>query len=310
MDKNLINNEMLLNKVNKYIDKVTYKLDKNTEEVTDYIEEMKSNIISSIQDLTVEGYNDENAFNTAIERFGNIGTIQNELNHFYKTKKFIGKSLLIIAIISLVIGVTLYTISLSYDKHIQSIYYRTLLAPLTNKVGTLEEPITVEMEDTLKSIVNNNSFIESGALYITKIDAPMDDIYRYGAPPPYIKHKDFKFNYLYPSNDTTKQSNYFSKDTTSLIFKYYTDDNLGFQAFNGQNIIIQPVYKIKSVSNIFYQLCGALILVYWITFTIWAGMNILYSRKNKLWVVLVIFTNILGYLLYEFCQHIWERKTI
>ena len=87
MDKNLINNEMLLNKVNKYIDKVTYKLDKSTEEVTDYIEEMKSNIISSIQDLTVEGYNDENAFNTAIERFGNIGTIQNELNHFYKTKK-------------------------------------------------------------------------------------------------------------------------------------------------------------------------------------------------------------------------------
>lgn len=310
MVDNVMNNEMLLEKVNKYIDKVTYKLDKNTEDLADFIEEMKSNIISSIQDLIKKGHSEEDALNIAIDRFGNIETIQNELNHFYKTKTVIGKSLLIMAIIALVIGTTFFACALYYDKHIQSVYYKTLLTPLTDKVGTKEKPITIQMEDTLKSIVDNNSFIEAGALYITNADAPMGDIYRYGAPAPYIKHKDFKFNYLYPSNDKTEQNSYFSEDKKGLLFNHYTDNNIGFLAFNGENSVIQAVYKIKGISNIFYQMCGTLILIYWIFFTIWAGMNMMYGGKNKLWIVFVAFSNIFGYILYSWWRHRLESRQI
>ena len=114
---------------------------------------------------------------------------------------------------------------------------------------------------------------------------------------------NFKFDYLDPSNQQTNKDRYFLKNETGLIFSDTTDE-LFLTALNiptsESSIVVNVAYKIKNISMFYYNFCEGLFLTYWIMFAIWASMNILYDKKDKLWIVLVAFTNIIGYGFYKF----------
>ena len=311
MNTNIDINEEIIRKVNKFVDNLTYKLDKNVEEVIDFIEETKSNMICSIQELMEEGHSEEDAFKIAVERFGDLETLRYGLNHLYKVNKIIRKSLLKIAIVALLIGSVLSIAGITYDRHIQSIYYKTILTPLYNKVGTENNPISDDMKREVKSIIDNNSFLEAVGIYTSKIERISDGNYMYGSTEPYLRDTNFKFNYVYLSKKQPNENKYFANNVEGLLFDHKTEE-VYFRAFDNTNsdVVINIAYKVKWISSWYYFICEALILAYWIIFAIWGGMNILYEGESKyrFWIIVVTITNVFGFLAYKSIQLIMNKK--
>jgi len=301
MDANILNNEEVIKKVKKFIAGLTYKLDKSNEEVIDFIEETKSNILSSIQDLVSKGHTADDAFKIVVKEFGDIETLQYELNTMYKVRKTIRKSLLALSIVFLIIGCSLFAYGYSYQKHIESIYNNTLLNPVLNEIGTIEKPISDAMKNKVKSIVANNSFVEAGGIFASKLTRLSEDKSVYEETQPYKNDKNFRFAYLYPSSLQTDNNKYFS-DKEGLIFNHKADEIYYFPfpyTNTDTDIAISIVYRIKNISKFYYYLCFGMCLVYWMVFALWAGLNILNERKNNLWIVLILLTNVIGYGLYK-----------
>lgn len=311
MDINIAINEKIVRKVNRFVDKLTYNLDKNAEDVIDFIQETKSNMLYGIQDLMQEGHSEEDAFTIAVNRFGDLEALRYELNHLYKVNKIIRKSLLKIAIVVLVIGSVLSIAGITYDRHIQSIYYKTILTPLYSKAGSENNPVSDDLKSTVKSIIDNNSFLEAGGIYTSKIEKLSDGNYMYGSTEPYIKDINFKFNYVYLTKKQTNENKYFADNVEGLLFNHKTDE-VYFRASSNNNsdVVINIAYKVKLISSWYYLICKALILAYWIIFAVWGGMNILYESesKNKFWIIVVTITNIFGYLAYKAIQIRMNKK--
>lgn len=74
--------------INKYINKLSLSICDYDENLFDLQEEMKTNIISKINDLIQQNIPEEKALNIAINDFGDFNTISNEFGPFQPKYKF------------------------------------------------------------------------------------------------------------------------------------------------------------------------------------------------------------------------------
>ncbi|WP_309244969.1 permease prefix domain 1-containing protein [Clostridium tagluense] len=122
----------------------------SSDEIKDFKNEMKANLLSSVGDLLSQGYEEINAVELAIKRFGEVDSIKTEIKEVYKTKYLYAKKLLNITIIVGVLGILLsfggaIWKNYSVDTPINDIY-----SIIEKNMGNGSNPITDNMKNNLK----------------------------------------------------------------------------------------------------------------------------------------------------------------
>ncbi|MCS4474628.1 permease prefix domain 1-containing protein [Clostridium botulinum] len=93
-----------MKRVDKYIDLIYKNVEGNKEEINIMKQEMKSHLVESINELKQEGKSEEESINIAINRFGEVNQIKDQLREIYSFHKRFSKNILIVALIVLFIG--------------------------------------------------------------------------------------------------------------------------------------------------------------------------------------------------------------
>jgi hypothetical protein len=286
-----------LEKIEKYICSLTYRLDQETEEVKDFKEELKSNLISSAKELIKSGYSEEKSLSLSINRLGDTNVIQTELSRLYKTKKYIGKSMLRFSILTFVIGMILISLSFWNDFIAYNKDFIVADNILNNNIGSPSDPITDNMRNQLKSLVDKSWSVSASALYISKTNVPSE---------PFIDSNTYQYEFLYPNTIKTQSNIYFINRPNGLLQRYFIHHI--YVVIPNSDMTLNLLINIKLFGMGYYILTLGFFLAFWITFAIWASKNVFYERKSRLWIILFIFTNVIGFALYRLCHFMFESK--
>ena len=282
MSDKCIINEILLQKVDKYIDKLAFNLNENKDELNDFKEEMKSNLISSITELIQQGKSEQDAYQIAIDRFGKVEHLEKELNSLYNIKKVFIKWLLLLAItIGIIgIGVLIFAEVINVGK-INGVTSNDIKNIVLKNIGNEDNFITDNMKKELELKVNQSKNIT--ALGITIGDQNVDKLKR-------------NYIYVYPTNTTYDY--YGNIATVKGFFNKSFSMGYKFKIPNTDKTMNIDI-NLTQINYVLYNVSYSLFLIYWVLFSVWASINIIYSRRNKLWIILVCLTNLLGYAFYK-----------
>lgn len=280
-DKCIIN-EILLQKVDKYIDKLAFNLNENKDELNDFKEEMKSNLISSIAELIHQGQSEQDAYQIAIERFGKVEYLEKELNSVYNIKKVFVKWLLILSITVgiLSIGALIFAEVVNVGK-INGTTMNDIKNVILKNIGTQENFITENMKKELALKVSQSKNIS--ALGITIGDNNVDKLRR---------------NYIFVFPTNTMYDYYGNIATVRGFFNKSFSGSEKFKIPNTDKTMCVDI-NVTQITYALYNVAYSLFLIYWVLFAVWASINIIHSRRNKLWIILVCLINLLGYALYK-----------
>ncbi|MEW8957187.1 permease prefix domain 1-containing protein [Clostridium sp.] len=295
MGKEYIISNKGIESVENYISKLTYNLDKSSKEILEFKEEITFNLIMSIKDLMEIGYDEDDAINTAIDRFGNTEVLQKEINRLYKSKINIGKNILKIALVSLSIFILLITTGIIHDRG-RFGFYKTVDKLMDSSKMTLENLVTEELKKEVNNIVDSNMHIKGAAIYTSKVERYKDGRITYGGFEHFRRGVEFDYNYIYPLNEETKDSNYF-RDKQGLIFAEITTHYS--EPVPDSDEVIDVIFKEKVFSFGYYIFCAIIFAVFWCLFGVWAATNIFYEEGSKGWIISVFITNIMGYIIYK-----------
>lgn len=73
-----------MREIDKYVDEIYINMNKKSKDMQDLKNEMKIHLTSSVKELKASGYSQEESIKIAIERFGEINEIEDELNEITK----------------------------------------------------------------------------------------------------------------------------------------------------------------------------------------------------------------------------------
>lgn len=94
-----------MEKLDEYVNSVCKNLEGNNDEIIIMKQEMKNHLLQSVEELESQGKSQEESINIAIERFGEVTLIKDQLKGIYKTKKIISKKVCIIALTFMIVGI-------------------------------------------------------------------------------------------------------------------------------------------------------------------------------------------------------------
>ncbi len=291
MQENKNINDKILKKINDFVKKLSFNIKADTEEIKDFEDEMTSNLISSFNDLANEGYTNEEALKLTFSKFGDTDYLRNELNELYNTKKVYAKIILKATIITVFVGMLLFFSSIIYNAKIMPLIVENSFKTISEHIRQEEDIQSNEIKNRVKQIVKSN-------YAITAVVIDYTDEYAYH------NNIDNRNIYNYPENLNLSDKDGFYwglgyGENNLLIFTntfYSNRSNYSLSDLN-YNVSLQ----IKMVDTKFLLLI--VIIIYWIMFFVWSSLTIHFNKENKLWIVLVAFTNIIGYALYYFYKN-------
>lgn len=284
-DKQIIS-DVLLQNVDKHIDKLTSNLNENKDGLIDFKEEMKSNLISSITELVEQGQSEKDAYQIAIDRFGKVEQLEKELNSFYKIKKKFVKWILMLAICVGVLSIGIVTfVDVTNIGVISNATNNDIKNIILKNIGNKNDFVTDNMKKELISNVNNNKFIR--AIGVSIGNNNVDKLKQ-------------NYVFVYPLN--TKYDDFGTIATKEGFFNRTFSHEEKFIIPNTDKTINIDI-NVTQIDYTLYNISYSLFLAYWVLFAVWASINIIYGRRNKLWIIPICLTNLLGYLIYKLYTH-------
>src|SRR6476646_3039740 len=97
-----------MNKIESFVDSVYQNVGGNKKEIQELKTEMKSHLLEAVHELKAEGKTEQEAIETAIERFGGEKEIRSVIGQLFKTQKTFAKRVLYIAIVFLVLSLSAF----------------------------------------------------------------------------------------------------------------------------------------------------------------------------------------------------------
>jgi hypothetical protein len=283
MEKGNISQDFL-NQIDKHIKKLSNRIVGKPNEVKDFKEEMKANLISSVQELINQGYEEWEALDIAISRFGEIDVLEDEFEHLYHKNTTSTKWLLTLTIAVGILGILLFFGGTIWNNGMSSVIAsRKLLALntfISRNVGSSDNPVTEKIKQKLKAEVDNNIFINGATVQIRDTSNSAN-----------WENRDYAFIYPNSITQTFARSQY-SRDAIYNLHGTTINYNEG-----KKEMYITLFFRVFSLNSIHMGL--ALIVLYWILFTIWASLDVLHHRRIKFWVIAFFMFNIFGYSWYQ-----------
>lgn len=262
----------LYNKIDKFIKKLSYNLSEDKDVIRDFEDEMSINLEVSILELLNKGYSEDEAFDIAIKRFGDVKEVKGEMKGIFNINGKLAKKFLIVSIASIIISVVCLLSYKIVNKQLWPRFPEAFYNSVLEKVEADEKISEDKVNDFLAKNKNNFRYVaivsqEKGCTSIEKI---------------------------YPSN-FSKDEVLKDNDYTSNSIKGTSSGNLqiryGF-VYHDYLIIIVKILKISAI---------AFFIIYWITFGVWSTLYTKNSKRLSIFWILLFFTlNIVAYILFNF----------
>jgi hypothetical protein len=274
--------ETTLNRIDKYLRKLSKKIDGKTGEIKDFKEEMKTNLICSIQELISQGYTEREALDIAISRFGEIEGLEQEINHLYQVKTVFAKGLLNLTVIIGVIGIAMFLGGLIWNNGLSDVLKAKALNTITSfGDGSINENLKQEVKDRVDNVFGIK------AIGIQAADAE-GGAYR-------LNLDSRGFDYVYPAN--TDFNKFIKVDENQRFFTYDNPKGITVRIPNTTKymhiVALQPKFNTR-----FSHTAEILLAAYWILFIIWSGLNVLYNKRSLFWIAIFAVCNVIGYCFY------------
>jgi hypothetical protein len=260
----------LNNKVDKFIMNLSSSLSEDKQTVKDFQDEMKTNFITSLLELLKAGHSEHDAFNIAVDRFGDVPQLQIDLTAVFTVRNKVSRSAFIVAIISLFLALV------CFGAHKKISEYRGISVPndlLSETKAKVDKGISMN-ENTLDKLLDKykNRF-EFIALYKRENGTKV------------LKN-------IYPSKfDMDRFREVTEVDQNFLTIYCDTPEKEQYDVVIGFHPIYIPFDEISIGIGLF--------ITYWISFGIWATTKTHYSNRFNLgWGILFFIFNILGYGLF------------
>jgi hypothetical protein len=271
--------------IEKYVSNLAIGIQASSNEIKDFKNEMKANLLSSVGDLLSRGYEEINAVELAIQRFGEVDSIKTEIKEVYKTKYLYAKKLLNITIIVGILGVLLsfggvIWKNYSVDRPINDIY-----SIIEKNMGDVSNPITDNMKSNLKDKVDKSFSIDYVTLQI------------FDKSNKYINtDKNQKYDYNYAPRMTIDE---FGNSRPKILSRFvaYAQNSKEIE-IKGSNKGIIVSTETRDIGLIIFQIVPILLLIYWVLFAIWASINSVNNKRSIIWIFAFILLNVVGYLIY------------
>ncbi len=261
-----------MEKLDKYIDLVCKNLKGNDEEIAIMKQEMKNHLLQSVEELKSQGKSQEESINIAIDRFGEVDILKNQLKEIYNVQKSFSKKLFNMAVVLMFIGIMalVYQIFINHNSlSIDSKLVDSVQNILKNDNTISNENLKVLFKD------NNNKFrfYNKELKYIAVFKYPKN----YNGNTDTASFKDAQ--YIYPSigelNNSLSRIGYIANAGSD---QEYSSDN------NRWRISVRYItprsqwlhYAINNLLKIFIITCVVSSLV---LFIISALVNIYHNKK-------------------------------
>lgn len=242
-----------------FVDSVYHGIRGNKEEVQELKAEMKSHLVEAVYDLKLEGKNEQEAIDIAIQRFGEEKEMRSIVGQLYKAQKNFAKWVLILAMMTLIVCGTMLTGAIIKEQEmvgVQNITFSKISDRLEH-----EETLTPALEKEIGFLVEQNKY----SIKTVKITDRRtgEDVFEYKnqvvAP---------EWLYRYEDNGSIGDKLFLSMET---------------QRFN---------------DFVFIGLLMG-VAVYWTLFTVWATITAYHHRRLNIgWFIAFALLNVLGYLAY------------
>lgn len=265
------------------VNRIMSDLNDHREEVYSLKEDIKLSIIFTMEQLITEGYTHEDALEYAVNQHENDEFINREIQNLKQNNKDPQKIYYNIARISIIITSLLLITAFFHNVIVVNFTFHSKSSPVIEKnLVTDEIMISEDTKKSLRNFVNEKWFVEGGALYTSNVshtsEIPED------------------FDYAYNQEGKLMDKEYFLEDNAGFLLKYSTFHERTSIA----NTNLHAVYSFKVFGEGFFVIIFMIVIVYWIAFTLWARVNVVYAGYDRKWVLLIALTNIIGYLIFEY----------
>jgi hypothetical protein len=262
-----------LRQIDAYVDSVYENIGGNRKEIQELKDEMKSHLIEAVHELKAEGMREQEAIDTAIERFGGEQEMRSIVVQLFKAQKSFAKWVLYLALSILLLTVSGfgYVWSIEEENALENAEIATQVAyVLENKSS-----ITDEMKMKINSLIEMTDQIASVEIYDVSSVENTNMVFDYvrDAKPDY-RFEQKVWNPEWLQADFFPYGNGDGKQWYVQMETRHTGDWLSIILFSGMAIYIT-------------------------LFTIWATINAYHHRRLNIgWIVVFALFNVLGYLVY------------
>ncbi|WP_017210119.1 permease prefix domain 1-containing protein [Clostridium beijerinckii] len=255
-----------MNRIDDYIEKIYRNFDDRDEETKILKEETRVHLLDEIEELNDQGLTEEESIKIALNRFGELGKVENELSEVLKFQKKFASNILIASLVTLLLAVICFA---SYKVTYKTFSLRVpavLKTAVEHKIQTGEK---VSSDDVNELLMKYNKQFR----YVSIYEENNNDL-----P-----------NIISPSNFSAQEV---QKDESTLTTYVNSPDGKEFTVrygfdIKGFNLSISPVILI---------IAKAFFIVYWICFGTWSVINAYHKKSFSLaWVFLFFALNVIAY---------------
>ncbi|MDT8718870.1 hypothetical protein IAI10_19635 [Clostridium sp. 19966] len=278
--------------VSKYADNVTKDLNEYRKDVYAFKENLKLSLAVMIEEMLQEGLSIDDALKATIEECDKDKFLKNQIKDLKKKGKHPEKKYFKIALITSIIAILMLVAGCFHNFiTIGSTFFSKSYPIIKDNIGTNNELITSNMENSLKKFVDNRWYVEAGALY------SYDTFH--------INDIGTDFSYTYSSKQQNINKYYFTEKKSNFFFTYRTHHD--YYTVSNSDTTVDALFRYKVFSYEYFMVAITFLLIYWISFGIGASYNMSYAGYPKGWIALVWLLNVFGYMIFQ-CRFTEERN--
>lgn len=261
-----------MEKLDEYVELVCKNLKGNDDEIAIMKQEMKNHLLQSVEEFKLQGKSQEESIKRAMDRFGEVDILKNQLKEIYNVQKSFSKKIFIIALVLLFIGIIGLVSQIIINHNSKSID-SNLLYSIQNIIKNDNAISNEDLKTLFNDSQSNFKFYNKELKYIAVYKSPKN----YNGNSEIDSLKDAK--YIYPDvgglNDDLVRTGYIANAGSN---QEYLSDN------NKWNISIRYItprsqwleYAINTLLKIFIITC---IVSSVVLFVISAFINIYHNKK-------------------------------
>lgn len=185
-----------MGKIDEYINSICKNLKGNDEEIAIMKQEMKNHLLQSVEEIKSQGKSQDESVKIAIDRFGEVDILKNQLKEIYDVQKSFSKKIFNIAVVLLFIGIIALVSQIAFSRNLNSIDSKILYS--------------------IQDIIKNDNTISNENLE-TLFNDNTNKFKFYNKELKYIAVYKFDKNYTgNMENDSFKDAQYLYPDTEQL----------------------------------------------------------------------------------------------
>jgi uncharacterized membrane protein len=269
-----------MDRIDKYLNSIYRDVGYTSSETEDLKQEMRDHLTQTVKELQQSGITEEESVRLAMERFGEVFHVRNELNQVLRFQKLFAQKTLVASFILLAIAAIL-TITTLFVQQISTKRLNIMDSQLKMVEKKLASEGITGVDAYLKEIFKDEENNKLTYVAVKELPKDFDNT---------KEHELFsgEIKYSYPEKIQSRYySNRYGHDVVVNNTKYFLETGVKTSA----NTDSSSLYS--GLAVLAFAIC-------WVLWIIWSIINVYrYGKLNAKWCVLLILTGIIGYFIFS-----------